>query len=69
MNKELVDKLQHKKEICRGWKQKREAWEEYREVVRAAEDQVRKATALAELSLAKDIKGNKINCYRNVEPG
>lgn len=43
---------------------KREAWEEYREIVRAAKDQVRKA--LIELSLAKDVR---TNFYRYVEPG
>ena len=32
-NKELLDKLKHKKEACRGWKQGQVAWEEYREIV------------------------------------
>jgi len=43
MNKELLDKLKHKKEVYRGWKQGQVAWEEYREIVQAARDQVRKA--------------------------
>ena len=59
MNKELLDKLKHKKEAYRGWKQGQVAWEEYREIVRAARDQVRKAKALIELNLARDVKGNK----------
>ncbi|GAB0189727.1 hypothetical protein GRJ2_001438000 [Grus japonensis] len=59
MNKELLDKLKHKKEACRGWKQGQVAWEEYREIVRAARDQVRKAEALIELNLARDVKDNK----------
>ena len=42
MNKELLDKLIHKKEAYRGWKQGQVAWAEYREIVQAARDQVRK---------------------------
>ena len=52
MNRELLAKLEHKKEAYRGWKQGQVAWEEYREIVRAARDQVRKAKALLELNLA-----------------
>ena len=59
MNKLLLGKLKHKKEAYRGWKQGQVAWEEYRETVRAAREQVRKAKALIELNLARDIKGNK----------
>ena len=35
MNKELLDKLKHKKEGYRGWKHGQAAQEEYREMVRA----------------------------------
>ncbi|KFM05090.1 hypothetical protein AS27_03707, partial [Aptenodytes forsteri] len=66
MNKELLDKLKHKKEAYRGWKQGQVAWEEYREIVRAARDQVRKAEALIELNLARDAKGNVKIFYRYV---
>ncbi|KAM9662778.1 uncharacterized protein ACIBXB_015380 [Morphnus guianensis] len=66
MNKELLDKLKCKKEAYRGWKQGQVAWEEYREIVRAARDQVRKAKALIELSLARDVKGSKKSFYRYV---
>ncbi|KAK4818694.1 hypothetical protein QYF61_017915 [Mycteria americana] len=66
MNKELLDKLKHKKEAYRGCKQGQLAWEEYREIVRAARDQVRKAKALLELNLARDLKGNKKSFYRYV---
>jgi len=59
MNMELLDKLQHKKEAYRGWKQGQVAWQEYREIVRTARDQVRKAKALIELNLVRDVKGNK----------
>jgi len=42
------------------------AWEEYREIVQAARDQVGKAKALTELNMARDIKGNKKSFYRYV---
>ncbi|GAB0202862.1 hypothetical protein GRJ2_002751800 [Grus japonensis] len=66
MNKELLGKLKHKKKAYRGWKQGQVAWEEYRETVQASRDQVRKAKALTELNLARDIKGNKKSFYRHV---
>ncbi|KFV13637.1 hypothetical protein N340_12895, partial [Tauraco erythrolophus] len=66
MNKELLDQLGHKKKAYRGWKQGQVAWEEYGEIVRVTRDQVRKAKALIELNLARDIKGNKKNFYRYV---
>ncbi|KFV20185.1 hypothetical protein N340_14281, partial [Tauraco erythrolophus] len=66
MNELLLDQLGHKKKAYRGWKQGQVAWEEYREIVRATRDQVRKAKALIELNLARDIKGNKKNFYRYV---
>jgi len=66
MNKELLDKLKHKKEAYRWWKQGQVAWEEYREIVQTAREQVRKAKALIELNLARDVKGNKKNFYRYV---
>ncbi|GAB0209929.1 mitochondrial enolase superfamily member 1 [Grus japonensis] len=66
MNKELLDKLKHKREAYRGWKQGQVAWEKYREIVQAARDQVRKAKALRELNLARDIEGNKKSFYRYV---
>ena len=66
MNKELLDKLKHKKEANRGWKEGQVAWEECREIVQAAREQVRKAKALIELTLARDIKGNKKSFYRYV---
>ncbi|GAB0183728.1 mitochondrial enolase superfamily member 1 [Grus japonensis] len=66
MNKELLGKVKHKKEAYRGWKQGQVAWEEYREIVWAARDQVRKAKALIELNLARDVKDNKKSLYRYV---
>ncbi|GAB0210120.1 mitochondrial enolase superfamily member 1 [Grus japonensis] len=66
MNKDLLGKLKQKKEAYRGWKQGQVAWEEYRETVRAARDPVRKAKALIEISLARDVKDNKKSFYRYV---
>ncbi|GAB0208696.1 mitochondrial enolase superfamily member 1 [Grus japonensis] len=66
MNKELLGKVKQKKEAYRGWKQGQVAWEEYRETVRAARDQVRKAKALIELNLARDAKDNKKSFYRYI---
>ncbi|KFV01565.1 hypothetical protein N340_02895, partial [Tauraco erythrolophus] len=66
MNEELLDQLGHKKKAYRGWKQGQVAWEEYKEIVQATRDQVRKAKALIELNLARDIKGKKKNFYRYV---
>ncbi|KAK4828554.1 hypothetical protein QYF61_027523 [Mycteria americana] len=63
MNKEFLDKLKHKKEAYRGWKQGQVAWEEYREIVQAARDQDRKVKALIELNLAGEVKGNKKSFY------
>ncbi|GAB0188641.1 mitochondrial enolase superfamily member 1 [Grus japonensis] len=66
MNKELLGKVKQKKEAYRGWKQGQVAWEEYRETVRAAREQVRKAKALTEITLARDVKDNKKSFYRYV---
>ncbi|GAB0209762.1 hypothetical protein GRJ2_003441900 [Grus japonensis] len=66
MNKELPGKVKQKKEAFRGWKQGQVAWEEYRETLRAARDQVRKAKALIELNLARDVKDNKKSSYSYV---
>jgi len=66
MHKELLDKLWHKKEDYRGWKQGQTAWEKYRETVRATRDQVRNAKALVELNLAGDVKGNKKSFCRYI---
>ncbi|GAB0187255.1 mitochondrial enolase superfamily member 1 [Grus japonensis] len=66
MNKELLGKVKQKKEAYRGWKQGQVAWEEYRQTAQAAREQVRKAKALTEISLARDVKDNKKSFYRYV---
>ena len=50
MNMLFLDKLKHKKEAYRGWKQGQVALGEYREIVRATRGQVREAKALVELT-------------------
>lgn len=65
-NKDLLNKLQNKKEPFREWKQEQVAWKESREIVQPARDQVRKAKALIDLSQARDIKGNKKNFHRYI---
>ncbi|GAB0204905.1 mitochondrial enolase superfamily member 1 [Grus japonensis] len=64
--RELLGKFKHETEAYRGWKQGQVAWKEYREIVQAARDQVRKAKVLIEINLARDIKGNKKSFYRYV---
>lgn len=59
MNKELLNKLKHRKEAYRGWKQGQIACEEYREVVQTARDWVRKVKDSIELNLPRDAKGKK----------
>ncbi|KFZ45725.1 hypothetical protein N321_12356, partial [Antrostomus carolinensis] len=66
MNRKILNKLRTKKETYRGWKEGRVTWEEYRQITREARDQVRKAKALTELNLARDVKGNKKSFYRYV---
>ena len=59
MSKELMDKLKGKKKVHEMWKKDLSTWEEYRNVVRACRDAMRKAKALLELNLAKEVKDNK----------
>ncbi|KFZ52058.1 hypothetical protein N321_07570, partial [Antrostomus carolinensis] len=66
MDRKILNKLRIKKEAYRGWKEGWVTWEEYREIARIARDQVRKAKALTELNLARDVKGNKKSFYRYV---
>jgi len=39
-----------------AWQQGQVAWEEYREIVRAARDHVKKGKALTKVNLARDIR-------------
>ena len=42
------------------------SWEEYRAIVRVCRDRIRKAKALVELNLARDVKDNKKGFYRYI---
>jgi len=55
-----------KREPHREWKQGQVSWEEYREAARLCRDEVRKAKARLELSLARDAKNNEKGFYRYV---
>ncbi|KFQ53309.1 hypothetical protein N333_01103, partial [Nestor notabilis] len=66
MEKELLRKLRGKKEAYRQWKQGQATWGDYRNVVREARDQVRKAKAQLELNLARDVKNNRKGFYRYI---
>ncbi|PKU35376.1 rna-directed dna polymerase from mobile element jockey-like [Limosa lapponica baueri] len=63
MNEELLHKLKSKKEAYTAWKQGWVNWEEYRETVREARNQIRQTKAQIELNLSRDIKDNKKNFY------
>ena len=52
--------------MYRKWKQGCVSWEEYRAVVRVCRDRIRKAKALVELNLARDVKDNKKGFYRYI---
>ena len=56
MSKELTDKLKGKKNIHDQWKKGLSTCKEYRNVVSACRDATRKAKALLELNLAKEVK-------------
>jgi len=50
----------------RQWKQGQISWEEYRDAAWLCKDEVRRAKAQLELSLARDAKNNKKGFYRYV---
>ena len=59
MSTELTAKLQGKKNIHDQWKKGLSTCKEYRNVVSACRDATRKAKALSEFNLAKEVKDNK----------
>lgn len=50
----------------RGWKQGKLYWEKYRKMLETARELHRKAKALADVNLAKDIKSNKKRFFRYI---
>jgi len=59
MNKEFLAELRWKRKVHEMWKEGQATWEEYRSVVRACRDAMRKAKAHLELNLAGDVKDKK----------
>jgi len=59
MSKELLAKLRWKRKVYVMWKEGQATGEEYRKVVRACRDAMRKAKIHLELNLARDVKNNK----------
>jgi len=59
MSKELLVEIRWKRKVHEMWKEGQATWEEYRNVVRACRDAMRKAKAHLELNLARDVKNNK----------
>uniref|UniRef100_A0A8B9PGQ4 Reverse transcriptase domain-containing protein n=1 Tax=Apteryx owenii TaxID=8824 RepID=A0A8B9PGQ4_APTOW len=66
MSKELLAKLNQKKEVYRKWKGGQATWEEYRNAVRVCRDVTRKAKARLELNLARDVKDNKKGFFKYI---
>jgi len=59
MNKELLAEIRWKRKVHGMWKEGQATWEEYRNVVKACRDATRRAKALLELKLARDVRNNK----------
>ena len=66
MSKELTDKLKVKKNIHEQWKKGLSTCKEDRKVVSACRDATRKAKALSEFNLAKEVKDNKKRFSRSM---
>ena len=59
MSKELLAELRCERKVYGMWKERQATWEEYRNVVRACRDAMRKAKVRLELNLTRDVKDNK----------
>jgi len=66
MSKELLAELRRKRKIHGMWKEGQATWEEYRNVVKACRDAMRKAKAHLELKLARDVKDNKKSFFKYI---
>lgn len=64
INKLFLDLRRHEKKFCQDWKQERVTQEDYKGIVQANRDQVRKARTQIEVNLSRAIKGNKKKFYR-----
>ena len=71
LSRDLLVELKGKRELHRQWMQGQLSWvscEEYRDAARLCKDEVRRAKALLELSLARNAKNNKKSFYRLCQP-
>jgi len=66
MSKELLAKLKWKRKVYRMRKEGQATWQEYRNIVRACREAMRKAEAHLELNLASDVKDNKKGFFRYI---
>ena len=66
MSKELTDKLKGKKNIHEQWKKGLSTCKEDRKVVSACRDATRKAKALSEFNLEKEVKDKKKRIFRSM---
>ena len=66
MSKELTDKLRGKNNIRERWKKGLSTGKEYRNVVSACRDATRKAGALSEFNLEKEVKDKKKRIFRSM---
>jgi len=66
MSKELLVELIWKRKVYGMWKEGQATWDEYRNVVRACTDAMRKAKVHLELNLARDVKDNKKGFFKYI---
>jgi len=64
LNNELLAEIRRKRKVHGMWKKGQSTWEEYRNVVRACRDAMRKAKSQLELNLARDINNNKKGFFK-----
>ena len=66
MSKELLVELRQKRKVYGMWKEGQATWEEYRKVVKACRDAMRKAKVHLELNLARDVKDNNKGFFKYI---
>jgi len=64
MSKEVLAELKRKRKVYGMWKEGQATWEEYRNIVRACREAMRKAKAHLELDLARHVKDNKKGFFK-----
>jgi len=66
MSQELLAELIWKRKVHGMWKEGQATWEEYRNVVRACREAMRRAKAHLGLILARDVKDNKKSFFKDI---